>query len=54
MKQFCLGIIVAIGLMLPAFGHGVDPYIGTWKLNLEKSTWTNQLERTLLFPGRQR
>jgi hypothetical protein len=38
MKQFCLSIIVAIGLTLPAFGQGVDPLIGTWKLNLEKST----------------
>jgi hypothetical protein len=36
MKQFCLGIIVAIGLTLPAFGQGGDPVIGTWKLNLEK------------------
>jgi hypothetical protein len=33
-----LGIIVAISLSLPAFGQGVDPLIGTWKLNLEKST----------------
>jgi hypothetical protein len=40
MKQFCLGVIVAIGLTLPAFGQGVDPYIGTWKINLEKSTAT--------------
>jgi hypothetical protein len=39
MKQFCLGIIVAVGLTLPAFGQGVDPYIGTWKLNMEKLTW---------------
>jgi hypothetical protein len=39
MKQFCLSIIVAIGLTLPAFGQGVDPLIGTWKLNLEKSTF---------------
>ncbi len=38
MKQFCLGVIVAMGLTLPAFGQGVDPYIGTWKLNVEKST----------------
>ena len=37
MKQFCLGIIVAIGLTLPAFGQGVDPLIGTWKFNPEKS-----------------
>jgi hypothetical protein len=74
MKQFCLGIIVAVGLMLPAFAldgtpssnnpgplskpapldlpadllaqvnpggtASVDPLIGTWKLNLEKSTST--------------
>jgi hypothetical protein len=39
MKQFCLGIIVAIGLTLPAFGQGVDPLIGTWKMNVEKSTF---------------
>jgi hypothetical protein len=25
-------------LTLPAFGQGVDPLIGTWKLNLENST----------------
>jgi hypothetical protein len=37
MKQFCLGIIVAIGLTLPAFGQGVDPLVGTWKMNVEKS-----------------
>jgi hypothetical protein len=40
MKQFCLGAVVAAGLTLPAFGQGVDPPIGTWKLNLEKSTFT--------------
>jgi hypothetical protein len=33
-----LGIIVALGLTLPAFGQTVDPLIGTWKMNLEKST----------------
>jgi hypothetical protein len=27
-------------LTFPAFGQGVDPLIGTWKLNLEKSTGT--------------
>jgi hypothetical protein len=30
------GLIVAS----PAFGQSVDPLIGTWKLNLEKSTFT--------------
>jgi hypothetical protein len=29
-----------LGLMLPTFGQGVDPLIGSWKLNLEKSTFT--------------
>jgi hypothetical protein len=43
MKQFGLGIIVAIGLTLPAFGQSVDPLIGTWKLNLEKSTFTGRV-----------
>jgi hypothetical protein len=43
MKQLGLGIIVAIGLTLPAFGQGVDPLIGTWKLNLEKSTFTGRV-----------
>ena len=38
MKQVGLGIIVAAGLTLPAFGQGVDPFIGTWKMNLEKTT----------------
>ena len=37
MKQFCVGIVVALGLTLPAFGQGVDPLIGTWKMNVEKS-----------------
>jgi hypothetical protein len=39
MNQFCLGIIVAIGLTLPAFGQGVDPILGTWKMNADKSTF---------------
>jgi hypothetical protein len=38
MKQFCLGIIVAIGFAIPAFGQGIDPLIGTWKYNPQKST----------------
>jgi hypothetical protein len=37
MKQLCLGIAIAIGLTLPAFGQGVDPLIGTWKMNSAKS-----------------
>jgi hypothetical protein len=27
-------------IAVPAFGQGVDPLIGTWKLNVEKSTFT--------------
>jgi hypothetical protein len=38
MKHVCLGVVIAAGLTLPAFGQGVDPLIGTWKMNLEKST----------------
>jgi hypothetical protein len=38
MKRLGLGITVAIGLTLPVFGQGVDPWVGTWKLNVEKST----------------
>jgi hypothetical protein len=54
MKQFCLGVIVAIGLTLPAFGQGVDPLIGSWKLNLEKSTYVGSSppkSQTLTFTG---
>jgi hypothetical protein len=40
MKQSCLSIMIAVGLTLPAFGQGVDPLIGSWKLNFEKSTST--------------
>jgi hypothetical protein len=38
MKQLGLGIIVAIGLTLPASAQGVDPLIGVWKMNPAKST----------------
>jgi hypothetical protein len=33
-------------LTLPAFGQGVDPLIGTWKLNLEKSKSTEPLPKS--------
>jgi hypothetical protein len=58
MKQSCLGIIVAIGLTLAAFGQGVDPLIGSWKLNLEnsaQSTGTGAMHspnRNSRFPSR--
>ncbi len=49
MKRLGLGIVVAIGLTLPAFGQGVDPLIGTWKLNYEKSTGSGFRSLTLTF-----
>jgi hypothetical protein len=41
-KQFMKRTIFALAffsLTLPAFGQAVDPLVGTWKLNLEKSTF---------------
>jgi hypothetical protein len=46
MKQFCVGIMVAIGLALPAFGQRANVLIGTWKFNPEKSTSTRPLARS--------
>jgi hypothetical protein len=34
-------------LTLPAFGQGVDPLIGTWKLNVDKSTSTAPFPKSL-------
>jgi hypothetical protein len=34
-------------LTLPAFGQGVDPLIGTWKLNVEKSVNSIPLQRSM-------
>jgi hypothetical protein len=45
-KKLGQGIIVAIGLTLPAFGQGVDPLLGTWKMNVEKSTSTGTLVKS--------
>jgi hypothetical protein len=49
MKRLCVGIVVALGLTLPAFGQGVDPLIGTWKMNVEKSTSSAPLPKSLSF-----
>jgi hypothetical protein len=49
MKQLCLSIIVGIGLTLPAFGQGVDPLIGSWKLNLAKSMSNVPLPKSLIL-----
>jgi hypothetical protein len=53
MKRSCLGFIIAAGLTLPAFGQGVDPLVGSWKLNLEKSTFVGPLPKsqTLTWAG---
>jgi hypothetical protein len=51
MKRLFLGIIVAIGLTLPAFGQGADPLLGTWKLNVEKSTNPPLKSATSTFAG---
>jgi hypothetical protein len=40
MHRIILACALAGVLGVPAFGQGVDPYIGTWKINLEKSTAT--------------
>jgi hypothetical protein len=38
MKQFALGVVVAAGLTLPAFGQQAVNPEGVWQLNLAKST----------------
>ena len=46
MKPFCLGIIVAIGLMLPAFGQDiVYPEEGIYVLNPAKSTFRGPAQK---------
>jgi hypothetical protein len=36
MKQFCLGVVVAFGLTLPAFGQQVVSPEGIYQVNLAK------------------
>jgi hypothetical protein len=38
MRRIILACALAGILGVPAFGQGVDPFIGTWKLNTAKST----------------
>jgi hypothetical protein len=45
--MFYIIVILASIFALPAFSQGVDPLIGTWKLNLEKSTSTAPLPRSV-------
>ncbi len=46
MKQLCLGIIVAVGLTLPAFGQSANSLLGTWTLNVAKSTFYGPAQRS--------
>jgi hypothetical protein len=51
--MFYIIVILAAILGGPAFGQGIDPLIGTWKLNLEKSTSTGPLPKsqTIIWSG---
>jgi hypothetical protein len=40
MRRITLACALASILSVPAFGQGVDPLLGTWKFNPEKSTGT--------------
>jgi hypothetical protein len=48
MRRIILAFAFAGILGVPAFGQGVDPLIGTWKLNLEKSTSTGPLPKSMI------
>ena len=47
MRRIILACALAGILGVPASAQGVDPVIGTWKLNLEKSTSTAPLSKSL-------
>jgi uncharacterized ParB-like nuclease family protein len=52
--MFYILVMLAAIFAMPAFGQGVDPLIGTWKLNLEKSTFTGRVppkSRTTTWAG---
>jgi hypothetical protein len=43
-----ISALVFFSLTLPAFGQGVDPLIGTWKMNPAKSTATGfEIDKSL-------
>jgi hypothetical protein len=57
MGRIILACALAGVLAVPAFGQGVDPLIGTWKLNLEKSTFTGRVPQKVgppLGPGKDK
>jgi hypothetical protein len=47
--MFYIIVILAAIIGGPAFAQGVDPLIGTWKLNVEKSTSTVPLPKSLIL-----
>jgi hypothetical protein len=46
MSRIILACALAGILGMPAFGQGVDPLIGTWKMNVEKSTSNSPLAKS--------
>jgi predicted Zn-dependent peptidase len=38
-------VVIAGNLALPALRQGVDPLIGSWKINFEKSTFVNNSQK---------
>jgi hypothetical protein len=57
MRRIILACALAGILSVSAFGQGVDPLIGTWKLNPEKSTYVGTVppkSQTLTFTGEGR
>jgi hypothetical protein len=52
MRRIILACALASILSVPAFGQGVDPLLGTWKFNPEKSTGTGLVRSgTLTWTG---
>ncbi len=49
MRRVILACALAGILSVPAFGQGVDPLIGTWKFNREKSTANYPLAQSMSF-----
>jgi hypothetical protein len=49
MRRIILACALADILGVPAFGQGVDPLIGTWKLNVAKSTGSPWRSLTMTF-----
>jgi hypothetical protein len=54
MSRIIIACALAGILGVPAFGQGVDPLVGSWKLTLEKSTYVGSpppKSQTLTFAG---